>query len=102
MTDQGRAARAPGEGPTATAGKEPNPAVSKRTSVVKGGEAESFDLGPKALIKLTGVSPELVERAQRIRGRMENPGSLGEILVKMGALTADDLERARIIATAGG
>jgi type IV pilus assembly protein PilB len=56
---------------------------------------DACNINAQALIELTGVNAELVERAERIRSRMENPGPLGEVLVKMGAIEAEDLEKAK-------
>jgi len=71
----------------------PSAKAPARVSVHK--QDDVCNLGAKALVELTGVKPDLVERAERIRGRMENPGPLGEVLVKMGAITAEDLEKAK-------
>lgn len=71
------------------------PVAPKPSPVTQSRNSEACDLGPNELIELAGVSPSVVERAQRVRDRMENPGPLGEIVVKMGALSAEDLEKAR-------
>jgi type IV pilus assembly protein PilB len=87
VSDPGRV-RVAEEGQEAPAVNMPEPAPRSKPEDV-------CNLGAAALIELTGVSPDLVERAERIRGRMENPGPLGEVLVKMGAISAEDLEKAK-------
>ncbi len=48
----------------------------------------------EALIRFTGITDRDVDRARRIQGRMQNPKSLGEILVDMGKLEQADLDAA--------
>ena len=94
VSDPGRV-RVSGEVKAPQADEAPSPAALKPASSPQARESEVCDLDATALIELAGVSPEVVERAQRVSARMENPGPLGEIVVKMGGLTAEALERAR-------
>jgi len=57
--------------------------AASRTSV------ESLE---ESLIRLAGVRPKDIERAKRIRSRLESPRPLGEVLLEMGAVSEDKLQ----------
>lgn len=83
-------------------GRAPVPEAVQQEATVQSGaqtiptsKVDACPLTAETLVELTGVSKELVERAERIRGRMENPQPLGDVLVKMGGVTAEDLEKAK-------
>ena len=46
----------------------------------------------ESLVRLAGVSPKDIERAERIRARLETPRPLGDVLLEMGAVSQDKLE----------
>jgi len=47
-----------------------------------------------ALVRFVGLDEAIVERARRIQARMEQPRPLGEILVELRAISAEDLAQA--------
>jgi type IV pilus assembly protein PilB len=51
-----------------------------------------FETLEQALLASGAVSPQAVERANRVRARLEAPRPLHEVLLEMGALSADQLE----------
>jgi type IV pilus assembly protein PilB len=74
-------------------------ATPDREGEARGADAVTSDgnggLDAEALIQFAGVTEEQVRRAERIRGRMESPLPLGEMLVQQEILTADELKKAK-------
>lgn len=72
----------------------PRPRTAK-PAVVGGasGAAPSKDPEADALIRIGKVTPAQLDRARRIASRMESERPIGEVLVELGMLTSESLER---------
>jgi type IV pilus assembly protein PilB len=57
-------------------------------------DRSAVDPEVEALIQHAGVAAKTIQRAQRIRERLQTPRSLGQILIELGELSRDDYERA--------
>lgn len=78
----GSTTQAPPRGPAPAVGTTPSPARPAK----KDAEVE-------ALIRIGGVTPAQIQRAQRIAAKMEGNRPLGEVLVDLQMMTPDALER---------
>lgn len=76
----GSATKASPRGPAPAVGTPPTDRPAKKDAEVE------------ALIRIGGVTPVQIERAQRIAARLEGNRPLGEVLVELQMMTADALE----------